>query len=200
LPDGTPISAAPQGQPAANPYPNASINPALPYDKAFGVGGATRYAQGRIQGTTGLGTISPELNMQNAAVAQFDKMRTELVNEARAEAPGSSRIKAVYSAINDTLPVAGSAFHDSPYALKQLVAAKDSIAKELQTTTQLFQASNTKPAERAKLAQDIQSLRKNLDNVNIVVDKLSGSQGGTKAAPRSGGARLRFNPETGKIE
>lgn len=202
LPDGTPISD--QGAPQGNPYPNASINPHMPYDKAFGIGGATSYAQGRIQGTTGLGTISPELNMQNAAVAQFDKMRTELVNEARSEAPGSSRIKAVYSAINDTLPVAGSAFHDAPYALKQLTAAKDSIAKELQNTTSLFQAPGTKPAERQKLALDIMSLRKNLDNVNIVVDKLSGSQGGTRQqapAQNSGGkATLRFNPATGKIE
>ncbi len=189
LPDGTPISD--------NPYPNASINPTLPYNQAFGVGGAAQYAHGRIQGTTGIGKISNDLNMQNAAVAQFDKMRTELVNEARSEAPGSSRIKAIYSAINDTLPVAGSAFHDAPYALKQLVAAKDSLVKELQNTTALFQASNTKPGEKQKLAQDIQSLRKNLDNVNIVVDKLTQNQGGTKP---NKGTKLRFNPETGKIE
>jgi len=194
LPDGTPITDQ-----QANPYPNASINPNLPYNKAFGLGGATTYALGRTQGTTGLGTIGPQTALQNAAVAQFDKMRTELVNEARAEAPGSSRLKSVYTAINDTLPVAGSAFHDAPYALKQLAAAKDSLSKELENTTRLFQAPATKPAEKAKLAQDIMSIRKNLDNVRIVVDGLSQGQGGSNPA-QSSERRSRYNPATGKIE
>lgn len=199
LPDGTPISdsSAPPQQ-AANSYPNASINPGLPYDQAFGFRGGADYALGRLQGVTGFGKISPELNLQNAAVAQYDKMRTELLNEARSESPGSSRIKSAYNAINETLPVAGSVFHDAPYALKQLSAAKDSIKTELDNTTRMFQAPATKPAERQKLALDISSLRKNYDNLSIVVDGLAQKQGGSK--PQSTPTRLKFNPASGKIE
>ena len=194
LPDNAP-SSAPQ-QPA-NPYPNASINPNLPYAKAFGIPGAMDYTLGRIRGDLG-GTISPEMSLQNAAVANYDKMRTELLNEARAESPGSSRIKSAYNAINETLPVAGSAFHDAPYALKQLSAAKDSIKTELDNTTRMFQAPATKPAERQKLASDIMSLRKNYANLGIVVDGLAQNQGGSK--PQTTPTRLKFNPASGKIE
>ena len=51
LPDGTEVTdGAPSGSPAPASYPNASINPNLPYSKAFGLGGAMDYAHGRIQG------------------------------------------------------------------------------------------------------------------------------------------------------
>ena len=153
---------------------------------------------GRLRGTLG-GNLSPETNLQNAAVANYDKMRVELLNEARAESPGSSRIKSAYNAINETLPVAGSAFHDAPYALKQLSAAKSSIQTELDNATKMFQAPGTKPAERQKLALDIMSLRKNYDNLGIVVDGLSQSQGGSGSKPK-GPRRSVYNPATGKIE
>jgi hypothetical protein len=204
-PGPTTGGSSPTGQilPTAPGREDASADPRLPYNEAFGPHAALGYGQHAIQDFLGAG-MSPALVQQNAAIAQVEKVRTELKNEARSDSPGSTRLKAAYNDINALLPPAASFFTGPRRAHEQLIATRDSMAKELENTQKLFEGIRGKDRNKQlEYAGDIMSLRKNLANIGIIIDSMAAGRPVTQsggAQPAQGSAPQQLPPPPGGFD
>jgi hypothetical protein len=205
-----PEAARPPGAPpvaktgeAATPHPFATINRNLDYNRAFGLSGAYNWAAGKARGVFG----SEDKSTQEAgkAISEVDTLRNSLIAATAAEVAGKN-LKSTQARIGELLPSAAAVFTSPAEAVNKLSSVKSLIESDMNDLRYIVsETSQASPADKTKAAQAFRDLRRNRDNINVVIDSLTaGKTPEAGATPTTTAAPSRFregqtavNPQTG---
>jgi hypothetical protein len=186
-----PAGAPPIPQQPAETNRFATINRDVDYNRAFGVSGAYNWAAGKLRGVVG----SEDKATQEAgkAISEVNTLRNSLISATSAEVAGKN-LKATQQRIQELLPTPAAVFTSPAEAVNKFSSVKSLIESDMNDL--LFigsERSNASPADKTKAAQAYRDLRRNRDNINVVIDGLTQETRPTAARPaqEQGGARFR---------
>lgn len=184
-------------------YPAATINRGLDYSRAFGLKGAVNYYTGKVQGV--LGGESKETAEAGKAISEVNTLRNSLISATAAEVAGKN-LKSTQQRIADLLPEGASLFTSPQDAVNKFGSVRSLIDSDMKDLE--FIASDRSPAsasDKVKAAQAWRDLKRNRDNISVVIDNLSGAgRAESTAAPTRqqqpsavGEGTVIFNKQTG---
>lgn len=199
---GAPPVVAPVEQPQTDRF--ASINRNLDYNRAFGVSGAYNWAAGKVRGL--VGSTDKATQEAGKAISEVDTLRNSLIASTAAEVAGKN-LKSTQARIQDLLPSTASIFTSPAEAVNKLSSVKSLIESDMNDL--LFigsERSQASPADKTKAAQTYRDLRRNRDNINVVLGSLTApsGEGAQQQTPQQAQPTSRFregqtavNPQTG---
>lgn len=178
VPPGVPPTAA--AAPETNRF--ATINRDVDYNRAFGVSGAFNWASGKVRGVFG----TEDRNTQEAgkAISEVNTLRNSLISATSAEVAGKN-LKSTQQRIQELLPTPAAVFTSPAEAVNKFSSIKQLIESDMNDLLFIGSArSGASEADRTKAAQAYRDLRRNRDNINVVIDNLtrgSSAQSGQRA-------------------
>lgn len=199
---GAPPVVAPVQQPQTDRF--ASINRNLDYNRAFGVSGAYNWAAGKVRGV--VGSTDKATQEAGKAISEVDTLRNSLIASTASEVAGKN-LKSTQTRIQDLLPSTASIFTSPAEAVNKLSSVKSLIESDMNDL--LFigsERSQASPADKTKAAQAYRDLRRNRDNINVVLGSLTApsGEGAQQQTPQQAQPTSRFregqtavNPQTG---
>lgn len=197
-----PAGAPPIPQQAAETNRFATINRGIDYNRAFGLEGLFNWGAGKLRGL--VGSEDKETQEGGKAISEVNTLRNSLISATSAEVAGRN-LKATQQRIQELLPTPAALFTSPAEAVNKLSSIKSLIESDMNDL--LFigsERSNASPSDKTKAAQAYRDLRRNRDNINVIVDSLTKGgppQAGTQAQGQ-GAARFRegqtaINRQTG---
>lgn len=196
------------GQPQTEgaPASAATISPNLDYSRAFGLKGAANYYTGKVQGL--FGGESRETAEATKAISEINNLRNNLIAATSAEVAGKN-LKATQSRIADLLPEGAALFTSPQDAVNKFSSARSLIESDMKDLEVLAgERSPASASDKVKAAQAWRDLRRNRDNLNVVINNLTGgaavdTTSPQQAAPRQQAPSLQEgtiirNPSTGQ--
>lgn len=199
---GAPPVVAPVEQPQTDRF--ASINRNLDYNRAFGVSGAYNWAAGKVRGL--VGSTDKATQEAGKAISEVDTLRNSLIASTASEVAGKN-LRSTQARIQDLLPSTASIFTSPAEAVNKLSSVKSLIESDMNDL--LFigsERSQASPADKTKAAQAYRDLRRNRDNINVVLGSLTApsGEGAQQQTPQQAQPTSRFregqtavNPQTG---
>jgi hypothetical protein len=195
-------AVAPAEQPQTDRF--ASINRNLDYNRAFGVSGAYNWAAGKVRGF--VGSTDKATQEAGKAISEVDTLRNSLIASTASEVAGKN-LRSTQTRIQDLLPSTASIFTSPAEAVNKLSSIKSLIESDMNDL--LFigsERSQASPADKTKAAQAYRDLRRNRDNINVVLGSLTApsGEGAQQQTPQQAQPTSRFregqtavNPQTG---
>jgi hypothetical protein len=201
-----PDAARPPGVPpvAATPAPEtnrfATINSNLDYNRAFGVPGAFNWAAGKVRGA--LGTEDRATQEAGKAISEVNTLRNSLISATSAEVAGKN-LKSTQQRIQELLPSPAAVFTSPAEAVNKFSSVKQLIESDMNDLLFIGSArSGASESDRTKAAQAYRDLRRNRDNINVVIDSLTRgtAPAAREQAPAAGfrEGQTAINPQTGE--
>jgi len=196
-PPGAPPAAAP-AQAEQNRF--ANINRDVDYNRAFGLSGAFNWAAGKVRGVVG----SEDASTQEAgkAISEINTLRNSLISATSAEVAGKN-LKSTQQRIQELLPTPAAVFTSPAEAVNKFSSVRQLIEADMNDL--LFigsERSGASEADKVRAAQAYRDLRRNRDNINVVIDSIAGPATPAQARPgrsqqfREG--QTAINPQTGE--
>jgi len=196
------------GQPQAEgaPASSATISPNLDYSRAFGLKGAANYYTGKVQGL--FGGESRETAEATKAISEINNLRNNLIAATSAEVAGKN-LKATQSRIADLLPEGAALFTSPQDAVNKFSSARSLIESDMKDLEVLAgERSPASASDKVKAAQAWRDLRRNRDNLNVVINNLTGGAAVDTTSPQQAAPRQQTpslqegtiirNPSTGQ--
>lgn len=186
-----PAGAPPIPQQPAETNRFATINRDVDYNRAFGLEGVWNWGAGKARGVVG----SEDKSTQEAgkAISEVNTLRNSLISSTSAEVAGKN-LKATQQRIQELLPSPAAVFTSPAEAVNKFSSVKSLIESDMNDL--LFigsERSNASPADKTKAAQAYRDLRRNRDNINVVIDGLTRERQpqATPPAQEQGATRFR---------
>lgn len=206
------------GQPQAEGAPEsaATLSPNLDYSRAFSWKGAGNFLSGKGQGL--FSGQTKETAEATKAIADINSLNNSLISSTSAEVAGKN-LKLTQMRITDLLPEPGggapgklgvAALFTSPQdAVNKYSAIRSLIESDMKDLEVLAgERSPASASDKVKAAQAWRDLRRNRDNLNVVISSLSKTAetevpGQQQTAPRQQAPSLQEgtiirNPSTGQ--
>lgn len=197
---GAPPLAGAAAAPAPEQNRFASINRDVDYTRAFGLPGAFNWAAGKIRGVAG--TENLETQEAGKAISEVNTLRNSLISATSAEVAGKN-LKSTQQRIQELLPTPAAVFTSPAEAVNKFSSVRQLIESDMNDL--LFigsERSGASNADKVKAAQAYRDLRRNRDNINVVIDSLTKGEA-PAAREQAPAARFRegqtaVNPQTGE--
>jgi hypothetical protein len=174
-----PVAARPSGVPPSgatatdeqpkNPY--ASIPSNIDYSRAFGSRGAVNRFIGPIRGITG--SVDADTQEAMTAISAVRNLENSLISATSAPVAGRN-LKLTQERIQSLVPKPGQLLTSSSKAVSDLSALKATIEEDMNDLRVLgSERSGASESDKSKAGQAFRDLRRNRDNINVIIDNLT---------------------------
>jgi hypothetical protein len=167
-----PQGGAPQAGQQQDMYPAATINRDLDYGRAFGYSGAKNYLLGKyVEGPTFGQTMSTA--QAGKAISEIQTLNNSIFSGTIAEVEGKN-LKSTQERIAKLMPEPASFFTDPQTAVNKYSSIRSLIDSDMKDLEYIV--SDKSPASNAgkvKAAQAWRDLKRNRDNISVVIDSLT---------------------------
>lgn len=165
--------AAAEGQPQQQMYPAATIPRNLDYSRAFGLKGAANYYTGKVQGL--VGGESRETAEATKAISEINALRNSIITGSTDQVAGRN-LKMTQQRAAELIPEGAALFTSPQDAVNKFSTARSLIDSDMKDLELI--ASDRSPAssaDKVKAAQAWRDLKRNRDNISVLIDNLAGS-------------------------
>lgn len=186
--------AMPPAAEQPKPHRFATIDPNLDYSRAFGYKGAFNWLTGKTQGL--FEQTTKETQEATKAISEINTLRNSILAATSSEVAGKN-LKMTQARLLEELPSAASLFTSQADAVNKLSTIKSLIESDMNDL--LFigsERSQASPADKTKAAQAYRDLRRNRDNINVVVDSLTSAKGAGQPAAQTQAQPAQTAPPT----
>lgn len=180
-PPGVPPSGATAtDEQPKNPY--ASIPSNIDYSRAFGARGAANKFIGNVRGVTG--SVDADTQEAMAAMSAVSNVRNSLISATTSPVAGRN-LKLTQERVVSLTPEPGKFFTSSSKAVSDLAALKATIEEDMNDLRVLgSERSGASEADKSKAGQAFRDLRRNRDNINVIIDNLTAEKRPQQQAPQ----------------